>query len=445
MRDILVVDDNPKFYKSLSVNFKDFGIGCRWSRTGAETMAELARSQPDAVLLDLSLGAENGLTILEQVRAVHAGLPVVMITGYGTLEAAVKAIKLGAYDFLPKPLDFEKLYGVLERAVESSSNRGSGDANEIERSIITASPSLESVLRKARLIGGTNLSVLVVGESGCGKELLAELVHSRSSRSAGTMVRVNCSAFPEQLIDNELFGHERGAFTGADQEHRGLFEQADGGTLLLDEIGDLPLASQAKLLRVLENGQIRRLGGNEDRTVDVRIIAATNRDLPDMINRRAFREDLFYRLNSAFIYIPPLRERPDDIPLLVGHFLRNSEGGAKKRFSPEAERLLAAYNWPGNVRELKNVVELSAIIAPGEVIGPDELPHQLHKTPPADRSVGRIADGEGESESMTLNEAERDLIIQTLARTGNNKRKTSQRLGISYKTLFNKLKQHGID
>lgn len=443
MSDILIVDDNPQFYKSLSVNFQDFDINCRWSRTGKETMAELAKSQPDAVLLDLSLGAENGLTILERIRTEYADLPVVMITGYGTLEAAVQAIKLGAYDFLPKPLDFEKLCGILERAVAAAKHRPVGDPNEIERAIITISPSLESVFRKARLIGETNLSVLIVGESGCGKELLAELVHSCSSRSGSKMVTINCSAFPEQLIDNEMFGHEKGAFTGADQEHQGLFEQADGGTLLLDEIGDMPLASQAKLLRVLENGQIRRLGGNKDRTVDVRIIASTNRDLPDMIKRRLFREDLFYRLNSAFIYIPPLRERRDDIPLLVRYFLRNSEKGAKKSFSPEAEKLLTAYHWPGNVRELKNVVELSAVIAQGDVIRPNELPnHLLKESMPADADGGHSV---GDAGLRTLNEAERDLIVQTLAKTGNNKRKTSQRLGISYKTLFNKLKQHGID
>ncbi len=440
MRSILIVDDNPQFFKSLSVNFKDFDIDCRWSKTGEETIKELGRSLPDAVLLDLSLGAENGLTILDRIRSTYADLPVVMITGYGTLEVAVKAIKMGAYDFLPKPLDFEKLCGVLERAVESSHKKPGMGESEGETSIVTGSPGLESILRKARLIGGTNLSVLIVGESGSGKELMAELVHSRSARAGKPMVKVNCSAFPEQLIDNELFGHEKGAFTGAEQGHRGLFEQADGGTLLLDEIGDLPMPSQAKLLRVLENGQIRRLGGDKTRTVDVRIIASTNRDLAEMITRRTFREDLFYRLNSAFIYIPPLRERRGDIPLLLRHFLQNAASDPGKRFSPEAEKLLTEYAWPGNVRELKNAVELSSVIAAGETIGIDDLPQQLQLTrmnsPQGDRDEGR---------EMTLNEAERGLIIQTLEQTGNNKRKTSARLGISYKTLYNKIKQYGID
>ncbi|MCC8179918.1 MAG: sigma-54 dependent transcriptional regulator, partial [Planctomycetes bacterium] len=401
-----------------------------------------------AVLLDLSLGAENGLTILEEILPAHPNLPVVMITGYGTLEAAVKAIKLGAYDFLPKPLDFEKLYGVIEQAVEVCKQRSQQDAagpDSGDGSITTAAPALVSLLHKAKLIGRTGLSVLIVGESGAGKELMAEWIHKNSARATSGMLKVNCSAFPEQLIDNELFGHEKGAFTGAEQEHQGLFEQADRGTLLLDEIGDLPLASQAKLLRVLEDGKIRRLGGKEDRKVDVRIIASTNRDLPEMIERRAFREDLFYRLNSAFIYVPPLRERREDIPLLINRFLREAEGGAGKRFSPEAEHLLQRHDWPGNVRELKNVVELCAVIAPNEIIRPEDLPGQFSSLPGL--ASGQTQSGVGKSAVPpgTLNEAERDLIIQTLAQTGNNKRKTSQRLGISYKTLYNKMKQHGID
>ncbi len=439
MRDILIVDDNPKIFSSLSVNFQDFGIACRWAKTQAETLAETARKQPDAVLLDLSLGTENGLEVLEQLRRNYPRLPVVMITGFGTLEAAVRAIKLGAYDFLPKPLDFDKLYNIVHQALCLSQSERASQGQDRENGIVTNSPSLLSVIRKAKLIGKTNLSVLIVGESGSGKELLAELLHSYSARSGETMLKVNCSAFPEQLIDNELFGHEKGAFTGAEYCHEGLFEQADGGTLLLDEIGDLALPSQAKLLRVLEDGKIRRLGGKEDRKVDVRIIAATNRDLPDMIKRRVFREDLFYRLNSAFLYIPPLRERREDIVPLTRHFLRQAEGGAGKSFTPEAEAALERHDWPGNVRELKNVVELCAVIAAGDAIGPGDLPVTLNRNANETR---RICD---QAEPATLNDAEREMIVKTLIETGYNKRKTSQRLGISYKTLYNKIKQHGIE
>ncbi len=440
----LIVDDNPKIFHSLRENFADFGVDCLWAENGAGTVLAMSGGRVDVVLLDLSLGAENGLDILARLRKSHPGTPVVMITGFGTLEAAVKAIKLGAYDFLAKPLDFDKLRAVVEQAVafarpdpgrEAAADRDSPD-------LVSRCPKVLAVSRKAKMLATTDLSVLIGGESGCGKELLADLVHRHSKRAERPFLKVNCSAFPDTLMDNELFGHEKGAFTGADSAHIGLFEQADGGTLLLDEIGDMSLGSQTKLLRVLEDGRVRRLGGREERKVDVRILASTNRDLSALIGERRFREDLFYRLNPAFLLLPPLRDRAGDVPLLLAHFLaRHSEGGETRRFSPAAEAILAAYAWPGNVRELKNLVRLCSALATGEVIEASDLPGNVVAASGGGRGDRDEAPSAG---AATLGDMEKEMILKTLEETRYNKRRTSQRLGISYKTLFNKMKHHGI-
>ena len=434
--NILIVDDNISIFHSLQINFNDFGYACFRAKNEAETTACLQQNAVKTVLLDLSLGKEDGLAILEKIRHSIPDVPIIMITGYGTLETAVKAIKLGAYEFLAKPLDFAKLLACVEQAIAfSESGRGpdaatSGDA---ATEIMTQSPALLSTLQKARLLAKTDMPILITGESGCGKELVANFIHAESRRRDRQLVRINCSAFPDSLIDNELFGHEKGAYTGAEAAYPGIFEQADNGTLHLDEIGDMILTSQAKMLRILEDGMVRRLGGRDSRHVDVRIIATSNQNLPELIRERRFREDLFYRLKAAFIYLPPLRERPGD----VGHIARRLLAPRGKAFSPEAIRLLERHSWPGNVRELKNTVQMCAAISPSEVIRAVDIPPLgLDASPLPDKR---------ETHSGSLEEIEKNAIREALEKSHFNKRKASQRLGISYKTLYNKIKNYGIE
>ncbi len=434
---ILVVDDNISIFHSLQLNFRDFGSECLWARNETETMACFEGEKIKAVLLDLSLGKEDGLVILEKIRRFRPAVPVIMITGYGTLETAVKAIKLGAYEFLTKPLDFKKLLDTVENAVSFSKGAPAPDSasaipNEDASEILTQSPALISALYKAELMAQTDMPVLISGESGCGKELVANFIHAKSRRNHKPLVRINCSAFPDSLIDNELFGHEKGAYTGAEKAYPGIFEQADTGTLHLDEIGDMVLSSQAKILRVLEDGMVRRLGGRDTRCVDVRIIATTNQNLPELIKERRFREDLFYRLKAAFIYLPPLRERKGDIGYIAQHLI----AGTGKRFSPEAIEALERHSWPGNVRELKNTVQICGALCSSEVIHAADIP------PFASGEAGGSAP---ESDFRSLEALEKDAIQRALQESRFNKRKASQRLGISYKTLYNKIKSYGIE
>lgn len=444
---LLIVDDNVSIFQSLQLNFHDFGYACQWAKNEQETMAALAETPPQAILLDLSLGKEDGLIILEKIRNTLPDCPVIMITGYGTLEAAVKAIKLGAYEFLAKPLDFHKLMNITKQAIEFSSRRAAvGEAVCPEDGeVITRSVELLSTLRKARLLANTDMPILVTGESGCGKELIANYIHTHSLRAQKPFLRINCSAFPDSLIDNELFGHEKGAFTGADSPHPGIFEQAHEGTLHLDEIGDMSLSSQAKILRTLEGGMIRRLGGTEERHVDVRIIASTNQNLPAMIKQRTFREDLFYRLKAAFIYLPPLRERTGDVEHIAKTLLERI--APDKHFSPEALAVLERHSWPGNVRELKNTVLMSAAISSGNTILSSDLP-SLEGREPNPGTVPTLqttASGTDTVRMDSLEEMEKEAIRKALEQSKFNKRKASQRLGISYKTLFNKLKSYDIE
>ncbi len=427
---ILIVDDNENIFKSLSLNFRQRQYECIWARNRLEATAAVNAGPIDAVLLDLSLGNENGIDVLPELLALRPGLPVIIITGFGTFEAAVKAIKLGARDFLPKPLEFTKLYDAVREAMRGSAPDPDA-ANEDGVPIVTRNREIQALHKRARQFAKADIPVLVTGESGTGKELLATLVHYASPRADKPFLRINCSAFADTLVDNELFGHEKGAYTGALQPHPGLFEQADTGTLHLDEIGDMSLATQAKILRVLEEGVVRRLGGLIDRRVDVRIIASTNKDLEQCIEDGTFRQDLFYRLNAVTLHMPPLRERPDDVPLLLEHFLREfASEGQPRSFSDEAVKTLAAYAWPGNVRELRNLVKVCSLINESDVIEAEDLPEYiLHP---------------GASRSSRLNIAERDVIKRTLVTSQGNKSLAAERLGISRRTLYNKMERYGI-
>ena len=439
--EILIIDDNVKLANSLARNFEQLGYATHTAACSGEALPILARGAARVVLLDIVLGDEDGLAVLEQILATHPGLPVVMITGYGSIESAVTSVKLGAFDYVQKPLDFNKLLKIVENAVklgdleeENSSLRDR--IMELSGSIVTRNPELLAVCEKAKRLAATSISVLIHGENGTGKELLANLIHNSSTRASRKMITVNSAAFPDSLLDNELFGHEKGAYTGADSRFIGIFERAAKSTLYLDEIADMSLPTQAKILRALQNQEIRRIGGNEDHQ-DRR---APHRPpptgtWPGSSMRRRFRQDLYYRLNAAILQLPPLRERRDDIPLLVHHFLTLFSKENAKQVSNVSSVAMARfmdYDWPGNVRELKNTINYAATMAVSDSIRLEDLPASLME-----------AKGPEGEESM-IEEAEKRLILRALRETGYNKKKAAAILNISRKTLYNKLKKYEI-
>jgi DNA-binding NtrC family response regulator len=428
---LLIVDDNEGVFESLEMNFQREGVACLWAANREEALRAARANDVHAAVIDLSLGSESGLDAMRSLLEVKPGLPVVFISGYGTLEAAVSAVKMGAYDFLSKPLNFKKLRQVLAEAVAAKGNSPHAPAAGATQQKIVAAENgaIARLLLQADRVADSDLPLLITGESGSGKELLAEYAHDRSRRSNGPLVQINCSAINDSLAESELFGHAKGAFTGAVAEHKGFFEQAGGGTVHLDEIGDMSLATQARVLRVIEDGTVRRVGGSAETAVDVRVIASTNKDLEAMGRDGAFRLDLYYRLNGVELAVPPLRDRPEDIPLLVDHFLAMVEG-VEKRFSEKAMDALVAYPWPGNVRELRNVVKASALLNPGDVVEREHLPRSLRHGPT--KRSGRLED------------AERDMIAKVLEQTGGNRKAAAKRLGISVRTLYYKLDRYDI-
>jgi DNA-binding NtrC family response regulator len=363
-----------------------------------------------------------------------------MITGYGSIDTAVQSIKLGAFDYVTKPLDFDKLVKIVENAVKVSNlieenDRLKDRLIELSPQVISQSKAMLELCEKAEKLAMTDLSILITGENGTGKEIIADFIHANSTKNSRKMLKINCAAFPESLLDNELFGHEKGAYTGADETFKGVFERADQSSLFLDEIGDMPLTIQAKILRTLQNHEIRRIGGSRTITVDVRFIAATNRDLQKLIRENTFRKDLYYRLNTAKLYLPPLRERKEDIPLLIEHFL--SEYGTvntktTKQFSDRVFDTFLEYDWPGNVRELKNTVNYAAAISSKDYIDIDDLPSDFLDVPQysASRNI--------------MQEVEKNLIIKMLQKANYNKKKTAELLNMSRNTLYSKLEKYGI-
>ncbi|MBN2617747.1 MAG: sigma-54-dependent Fis family transcriptional regulator [Spirochaetales bacterium] len=439
-KSILIIDDNVKLCKSLSRNFEHLGYSVFNKFCSNDAMEHIKRYVPEVVLLDVALGDESGIDLLNEIKLYNHFIPVIMITGYGTIEIAVKAIKLGAFDFIQKPLEFNKLLVIVENAIKMRSLNMENinfknKISSLSRGIVSSNKKILEILKKANKLANTDLPVLIQGESGTGKEGLAEYIHNNSNRSSKDLVKINCSAFPENLLDNELFGHEKGAYTGAHTKFKGVFEKADGGTLLLDEIGDMSLQTQAKILRTLQNNEIRRIGSEENTIINVRFIASTNKDLKELIKQNLFREDLYYRLSTATLYLPPLSERIDDIPLLVEHFLEDIN---KNRPSGNVEctedflKILIDHNWRGNIRELKNIVNYSAAICMGNKLGIEDLPPTFLGDPQVKVSYDLIKDNE------------KGLIIKTLQKTNNNKKATSEILKISRKTLYNKMEKYGI-
>ncbi len=437
---ILIIDDNVKWCKSLAQNFEQRGYHTCYATTGKEAHGILLKHAIHLVLLDVMIGEENGIDVLEGLLLLDKNLPVIMITGFGSIDTAVQSIKLGAFDYVTKPLDFEKLLKIVENAMKISHLREEGlhieDRGELSPGIITQDEKMLELCEQAKKFAGTDLPILISGENGTGKEIIADFIHAHSPRSAHKMLKINCAAFPETLLDNELFGHEKGAYTGADTTFKGVFERAHESSLFLDEIGDMPLTIQAKILRTLQTHEIRRIGGMHTLKVDVRFITATNKDLPALIRKSTFREDLFYRLNTAIIHLPPLRDRKEDIPLLAEYFLSEYSklhSTCAKSISKVAIVRLLQYHWPGNIRELRNTINYAATISTNDTIDVDALPPQFRQLEPQKVSTKNIRE-----------DMERQLIIEMLQKTNYNKKKTAELLNMSRNTLYNKLEKYGI-
>ncbi|MCL1915364.1 MAG: sigma-54 dependent transcriptional regulator [Desulfovibrionaceae bacterium] len=445
---ILVVDDDYTHRNMLLTLLRDWGYLAEEAADG-EMAVEKCRAQSfDLVLMDVRMPRKTGLEALKDIHSLNPALPVLIMTAFSNIEAAVEAIKNGAYDYLTKPLDFEKLKVVLRNVFEhagliqaNASLSSALAATELRSNIIGRSDSMRRLLEMARAIAPSEATVLITGESGTGKELVAKAIHANSGRARGPYVAVNCAAITESLLESELFGHEKGAFTGADKRHDGYFIKADKGSIFLDEIGELPLPMQAKLLRVIQEREVQRVGGGGPVPVDMRIIAATNRDLQQEVNAGKFREDLYYRLNVVSLPLPALRERPEDIPLLAQYFLeRFSQKNNKivRGVTPGAMDRLIRYEWPGNVRELENVMERAVVLLIGEHIGERELPPKLLKSASAEQASEPMS-----MTGLTLEEVERTVILETLKNCDGNKSEAAKALGINRKTLHLKLARYG--
>jgi two-component system nitrogen regulation response regulator NtrX len=448
MAAILIVDDEESVRRAIANVLADEGHRPVLAAGADEAEKEIAAGMPDLVLLDVAMPGRDGLQLLEQLRTSHPDLPVVMMSGHGTIETAVRATKLGAYDFLEKPLTYDKLllrieHG-LERARLARENHELRQALLGESEIIGDSAVMMKLKEQIEIAAPTDGWVLITGENGTGKELVARWVHVRSKRANGPFVAVNCAAIPEELIESELFGHEKGAFTGAIQKKRGRFEMADGGTIFLDEIGDMSLKTQAKILRILQEHRFERVGGTETIEVNVRVIAATNKDLQVEMSNGRFREDLFYRLNVIPFHVPALRDRREDIHKLIERFLAQyaAESGRPARtISLKALAKLREYNWPGNVRELQNLIERLVLMTPGETIDVADLPPQV-VSPERDRWLRG-----GTSDTLVQARAvfEREWLLERLARFGWNISRTADAVGLARESLSRKLKSLKID
>jgi two-component system nitrogen regulation response regulator NtrX len=439
---VLVVDDEEGIRESLSGIFEDEGYAILTSNSGEEALELIKEQSPDLVFLDIWLPGIDGIKTLEEIKAIKPDLPVIMISGHGNIELAVKATRIGAYDFLEKPLSLERVLLVAKRAFEKQileiENKALKKDLIKKYRLIGNSPKMELLKEQINMAAQSNSRVLIMGESGSGKELVARLLHENSKSAGNPFIEVNCAAIPQELIESELFGHEKGSFTGAFESKKGKFELADNGTLFLDEVGDMSPSAQSKVLRIIETQEFQRVGGSKNIKVDVRIIAATNKDLKEEVKKGNFREDLLYRLNVIPIVVPPLRERKEDIPLLVEHFLESlaAEYGKKpKKIAPEALKMLEAHDWPGNIRELRNVIERLVIMTPSDTI----TSKNLVITEPTRQDYLSY---------KTLKEArdafEKDLITKRLEENNWNISKTAEILQVERSNLHKKIKAYDI-
>ena len=458
---ILVIDDEAAIRDSLRMTLEYEGYEFLGAATGQEGLALAEREAPDLVLLDVKMPGMDGIEVLERLRHMNESLPVVVVSGHGTISTAVEATKKGAFDFIEKPFASERVLVSLRNALDHrqlrDENRSLKKAVEVRHQMVGDSASLKQVMAAVGRAAPTNATVLIQGESGVGKELVARTIHRNSLRSRERFVQVNCAAIPEELIESELFGHEKGSFTGATEKQVGKFEQADRGTIFLDEVGDMSQKTQAKVLRVLQEQEVERLGSARTIKVDVRVIAATNKNLEEAIERGEFREDLFFRLNVIPIIVPPLRERREDIPRLVQHFAKRTaeEHNLKpKKFEPSATDALSRYRWRGNIRELRNTVERLLIMAPSEVVRVEDLPPEIRSGEPARVTMATEPDVPAKTgESVvpgagTLREfkdaAERAYLVQKLRENNWNISRTAELIDTPRSNLYKKLEQYGI-
>lgn len=450
MNTILIIEDDPDGARSVSEVAADAGFEVALASDGLSGIERFREHTPDVVLTDLVLPDIDGIEVLERVQRLDREVPVILMTAYGSVESSVRAMRSGAYDYITKPLDLDDLQAKLKRAAETSRLRRQVDllsASVRDRYTATAmvieSPAMQAIVRQIEALADTSATVLVQGESGTGKELVARALHVDSRRSRGPFVAVNCGAFAESLLESELFGHEKGAFTGAAAQHKGAFERADGGTLFLDEIGDAPPPVQVKLLRAIEEREIRRIGGQQPFTVDVRLISATNKDLPEMAAENTFREDLLYRINVVTISLPPLRRRLEDIRPLADRFIARACEEHRRTIAhvePGFYERLRHYEWPGNIRQLRNVVESAVLFATGDRLSAASLnlPGQ------AGGSSSGAANDVSVPDNMTLVEIEKRVLEQALARSQGNRTLTAEKLGLSRRTIQRKIKEHHL-
>jgi two-component system nitrogen regulation response regulator NtrX len=442
---ILIVDDEPGIRRSLSGALEDEGYRVQTADSGAAALEIVAEGPCELVLLDIWLGGMDGVECLRRIKELAPDLPVVMISGHATVETAVQCTRLGAYDFLEKPLSVDRVLLTIGHALREANllrkNRELLQDLQQGVSFVAHSALARELVEMIETVAKGTPRVLIQGENGTGKELVARLLHSRSPRAEQPFVEVNCAAIPEDLIESELFGHEKGSFTGASERRFGKFELAHGGTLFLDEVGDMSLRTQAKVLRALEEGRIDRVGGTRSISVDVWVLAATNKDLLTEIEAGRFREDLFYRLNVVPIEVPPLRSRPDDIRALAEHYLdRFSRVRGSKTFAPEALRLLCEYDWPGNVRELRNLMERLALLSSGFVLDEAAVEEALR----GGRGLRRRVEPVGRTLREAREEFERAYIARTLTSVGNNVTRAAQVLGLERSNFYRKLRQLGL-
>ena len=453
-RNILVVEDEAKMLRLLQLQLQ--GAGCQVSMAdSAERGLEILEQNSalpnkfSLVITDLRLPGMDGLEFLKKVQSSFPSLPIIVMTAFGTVETAVEAMKAGASDYVLKPFSLEDMMMTIDKVLELHALRDENIKLKTELGrrydfghIIGRSPNMQEVFDAASRVAPTRTTVLLGGESGTGKGLLARAIHFHSPRKDAPFTKINCSSIPENLMESELFGYEKGAFTGATQPHPGKFEQAHGGTVFLDEIGDVPVAVQVKLLRVLQEREFERLGSTKTTQVDVRIIAATNQDLRAALEQGTFREDLYYRLNVLPINLPPLRQRKEDIPYLIDHFLEKfsaDTGGRIKEITPAAVNKLAAYHWPGNVRELENIIERAMVLARSDSIGADDVHLDQARAAALQGEVAFLPDG------MTLDQYEQQLIREALSRADNNKSQAARLLGLTRNALRYRLSQMGVE
>ena len=447
---LLIVEDDPDGAASVRDAATDGGFEVLLAMTGLEGVNLFREHRPALVLTDLALPDIDGIEVMSRIQQIDRTVPIIVMTAYGTVDSSVRALRAGAYDYIQKPLNLDDLESTLRRAAETSRLRSSVTDLTVSlrdkftaRAMIAESEPMRVVIAQIEALADTLATVMIQGESGTGKELVARALHADSRRVQGPFIAVNCGAFAESLLESELFGHEKGSFTGASSQNKGAFERADGGTLFLDEIGDAPLSVQVKLLRALEEREIRRVGGQQAFKVDVRVVSATNRDLNERVAEGLFRDDLLYRVNVVSITVPPLRQRQADIRPLTNRFIAQACETHHRRIAHVAEgcyRMLERYEWPGNIRQLRNVIESAVLLCPGT-----ELTEQAISLPPtAERATADALDTFELPEGMTLETLERTVLLKTLQRYQGNRTLTAERLGLSRRTIQRKAKEYGL-